>query len=244
MFFIKQSSDIHDKQEKASCTKNHPLQNCKDRQSRIEMVEQFRRLYNAVGSMLDFQTIAAEINFSREIKDDAQRKTARQALAHIAPLVREFDSKAQLKMIVSQSGVDAAGCSGQWEFFYDLVRRKAKLIGVWQLVWDEQKDDFAAAQITVTIHPFPPADSPVRQMVRDGRLLYQQLGGLWKQEYKRTPVLPQTFLDTSSIVPELAEQGFDVSTAEFSLSTVQSGEGQWCWMAQTKSSTFLVPLLR
>lgn len=207
------------------------------------MVEQFRRLYNAVGSMLDFQTIAAEIHFSREIKEDAQRQTASQALVHIAPLVKEFDSKAQLKMIVSQSGVDAAGCSAQWEFFYDLVRRKAKLIGVWQLVWDEQKDDFAAAQITVTIQPFPPANSPVRQMVRDGQLLYQQLGGIWKQEYKRTPVLPQTFRDTPAIVPELAEQGLDVSAAEFSLSTAQSRQGQWCWAAQTRSNTFLVPLL-
>ena len=208
------------------------------------MITRFRRLYNAVDRFFDYRTISQELRFSREAGEKKQRRTARQALEVILPAAKEFDRQARLKAIVSQQGIDRNGTSAHWEFFFDLVSRRAKLAGEWVLTWDTGADTYGPARIDVVVQPFPPAGSPLRQLVREGHLLQRQLAGMWRQERKRRPDLPDRFRDTDVVLADLARQGLDVTLVEFSLSTGLSPEGRLCWLAQTRDDTYYTPLAR
>lgn len=206
------------------------------------MITRFRRFYNAVERCFDRRAFCQEMRFSREAGDEKQPKTARQAWEAILPVVRQYDRKVALKRIVSQGGIDGKGASSHWEFFFDLVIRRAKLSCEWVLDWDNLIDDYRSSHIEIAISPFPSENSPVRQLVRDGHLLYPQLSGLWIQERKRLPDLPYRFRDTQGVAADLLAQGLDLTTTEFSLSTGQSPQGRLCWMAQTRKDTYYVPL--
>lgn len=208
------------------------------------MITRFRRLYNAVDGLFDYRAISQEISFSREAGAEKQGRTAGQALAVILPVAREFDRQARLKAIISQQGIDRNGTSAHWEFFFDLVNRRATLAGEWLLTGDTGADAYRPARIDVIVRPFPPADSPLRQLVREGHLLRRQLASLWRQERKRRPDLPHRFRDTDVVPADLARQGLDLTLVEFSLSTGLSPEGRLCWLAQTRHDTYYVPFAR
>jgi len=204
----------------------------------------FRRLYNSIDSFFDRRAILEEVHLTHEIEGEAQPRTARQAFEKVRPLAKKLDRKAELKMIVSQQGIDREGESNHWEFFFDLVDRKAKLVCVWMLVWDQQKDKFGSSRLETTILPFPSPDNPIRKMVHDGQLLYQQLAIMWRRECERLPSIPDDFRDTKEVIPALIEQGLDILLTEFSLSTGQSLEGNGSWKIQTRDKTFYVPYQR
>lgn len=204
------------------------------------MITKIRRLYNTVDHFFDQHAISQEIRFSQETGDEKQPKTARQALAVIIPVVKKLDRQARLKLIVSQHGIDSNGTSTHWEFFFDLVRRQAKLVGEWVLVWDNTMDNYESSRLEVVARPFPPADSPIRQLVQEGHLLHRQLAGMWRQEQERHPDLPQRFRDTNVAIADFLRQGLDVTLTDFSLCTGQSPEGRLCWMARTSHETYYV----
>jgi len=208
------------------------------------MDKQFRRLYNSIDGFFDRRAILEEVHIAHEIEDEAQPSTARQAFEKIQPFAKKLDRKAQLKMIVSQQGIDREGESNHWEFFFDLVGRKAKLVCEWMLVWDQQKDKFGSSRIETTILPFPSPDSSIRKMVHEGQLLYQQLAIMWRRECERLPSIPDEFRDTREVILALIEQGLDISLTESSLSTGQSPEGIGSWKIQTRNKTFYVPYQR
>lgn len=202
------------------------------------MITKFRRFYNVVDSFFDRHTISQEMSVSQDAGAKKQPQPARQTLAMILPIVKEFDRQARLKSIVSQQGVDSGGTSVHWEFFFDLGRRQAKLVGEWILAWDDRLDNYGPARLEVTVQPFPPPGSPISQLVREGHLLHRQLAGMWRREQERYPDLPYEFHDTDVILADFSRQGLDVTLTEFSLRTGQSPEGHLCWIAQTRYETY------
>lgn len=202
------------------------------------MSDALRRVYNAVDTLFDARAISHELRVSRDLGKSIRPKTALQAFKSVEPFAHHLDRKARLKMIVSQQGVMIDGTSSHWEFFFDLTQRRAQLICEWVLSWDETTDDYGQASIETFVKPFPPVDSPIRQAVREGKLLYRQMMGMWKQECKRRPALPSRFRDTEHVLEDFMRQGLDITQEEFSLSTGQSQRGELCWIAQTRDATY------
>ena len=207
------------------------------------MITKFRIIYNSIDSLFDRSSISKNISFSQELRGERGPKTAIGALHETLPAVRRFDRKSQLKRIVSQPGIDDQGMSPHWEFFFDLLSRRAQLLCEWKLIWDEKADTYGPPRMEITIRPFPPAESPLRQMVRDGHLLHRQLIGLWLKEARRLPTLPNSFRDTNLILADFKAQGLDTTQMEFSLCTSHSPERGVSWMAQTRDKTYYTAFL-
>ena len=202
------------------------------------MIVKIRRLYNTVESFFDRLAISQELHYSQPAGKDLQSRTAGQAFKSILPVARKLDRLARLNMVISQQGIDQRGVSPHWEFFFSLPNRRAKLICEWVQPWDETEDNYSAPYIKATVTPFPPMDSRLRQLVRDGHLLHQQLIVMWRQEYKRLPNLPPHFRDSDAALVDFTRQGLDVTLTEFSMSTGQSPEGRLCWVAQTRNEKY------
>ena len=206
------------------------------------MITRLRSLFNKVDRSLDVNAITEEERFSKAEDGDRRPKTAVQALGLMLPLVRRYDGKARLKLMVSQHGVHLDGASAHWEFFFDLASRQAQLAGEWVLDLDEEGDHYTLSHVDIIIRPFPPANSPLRQMVNEGHLLHRQLAGLWQQELQRSPDLPVHFRDTNMALADFIQQGLDPTLDEFSLTTGRSPDGRICWMAQTRDKTYYAAL--
>jgi hypothetical protein len=209
--------------------------------SKEEMREPLRKIYNAVDILFDRQAITEELRSTHEVRGANQPTTAGQAFQLIRPFVRQVDRQARLKSIISQQGLNPDGSSTHWEFFFDLPQRRAHLVSEWILSWDELIDAYGPAKITIFANPFPPPGSPLRQLVKEGKLLHQQLIGLWKQECKRVTYLPEKFRNTDAVTEDLSRQGLDLTLIEFALSTGHSPDGRLSWIAQTRSKKYFVP---
>lgn len=198
-----------------------------------------RRFYNAVDMLFDRQTLRVAQRFSRPGGSQGTPLTAREAFALCLPLARNFDRGARLKQIVSPDGdIQQNGASRHWEFFFDLPKRRARMNCDWQLPWDEDSDGFGSARIEAAITPFPAQNSLLYQMVKEGRLLYRQLSGLWKEERRRKADLPVQFRDSDEIMLEFAGQGLDVTRSEVTLAAeCKQGERPY-WVAQTREVSF------
>jgi len=205
------------------------------------MSDSIRRIYNSIDRLFDIQAIPKVLRYSRDGGESRTPKTALQAFHLVQPLVRELDWQSQLKMIVSQQGLTANGASAHWEFFFNLVRRRAEVVCEWVLSWDEATDDYGQVNLEIAVNPFPSVNSPIREAVREGKLLYQQMIGMWRQECRRRPTLPNKFRDTEIVLADFVRQGLDTTQVEFSLSTGQSPQGQLCWIAQTRNATYYSP---
>ncbi len=205
-------------------------------------ITDIRRLYNSLGQTLDRQALREEIHDIHRLDDSTSPITAGQAFKQIIPVVKEIDSKPKLKLISAAGTIQTDGSATRWEFFFDLPKKRAKLECGWYLQWDDSEDDYHGAQIELRAQPFPTADNPLRQMVDQGELLYQQLDGLWQQERKRSPDLPAKFRDSDAVIRELADQDIDLLKHELSLSTGVNARGKTCWLVQTRSESFQLDL--
>lgn len=201
-------------------------------------MERLRSIYNAVDQFLDRASIRRELRRELLLRDEDRPRTAAQALKSVLPAVRVHDRGAQLKRIGSPQGLDGRGASAHWEFFFDLPARRAQLACDWGLTWDERGDPVGPARLTITIRPFPPQGSLLRRMVQEGKLLYRQLEGPWREELLRSPALPLKFRDTDLALDEFIGQGLDPSQHEFTVGTGQRPERGPCWLAQTRERTF------
>jgi hypothetical protein len=206
------------------------------------MSDTLRRLYNSVDLFFDRRALTQELRFSQDLGDTNEPKTARYAFQFARQAAVTLDPEASLKLIVSPDGIGADGTSARWEFFFDLPARRAKLECDWFLPWEVETDRFGMAQLEVVARPFPPLSSPLRQMVKDGKLLHRKLIGFWKKEYRRSPELPLPFRDSDEAMAELRRQGLDPAEVEFSLGTDQSPAGKLSWVAQTRDHEFFVDL--
>lgn len=202
------------------------------------MSDLFRRIYNAIDMRLDRKTIQEERRLTYAGVGTRHPVTACQALKHILPAVRVLDRQARLKSIVSQSGISIGGLSPHWEFFFDLPQRRARISAHWSLPWEADLDHYGPAGISLFVKPFPPANSYLRQLVKEGKLLHQQLTGLWQQECQKTDYLPDKFRDSDSAAAEFSQQGLDLTQVEFTLCTGQSPGGRPAWIAQTRRKQY------
>jgi hypothetical protein len=207
------------------------------------MSEIVRRLYNRIDRFFDRQSLTQELRSSRELKEGNNPQTARPVFERVWQAAQELDRKACLKMIVSPGGVDQAGASARWEFFFDLPRRRAKLECNWFLPWVTERDSFGSAHLELIARPFPPVNSPLRQMVNEGTLLYRQLAGFWEEERRRSPDLPLHFRNSDEVIVALIQQGLNLLEDEFSLGTGQSPQGSLAWVAQTRGRDFYTALV-
>lgn len=175
------------------------------------MSDTMRRLYNAVDVLFDTRAISRETRYARSDGESNLPKTALQAFKSVQPFAFNLDRQARLKMIVSQQGVRADGTSTHWEFFFDLIQRRAQLVCEWLLSWEKTKDDYGPASIEIVVKPFPAAGSPIRQAVKEGKLLHRQMIRMWKQECRRRPDLPGKFRDTDIVIADFLRQGLDIA---------------------------------
>lgn len=206
------------------------------------MSDDLRRRYNRVDRLFDWRAIREPVHMTHRAGDTRTPLTALQALKFTRPFATQLDRQARLKLIVAQAGLLSSGASPHWEFFFDLPTRRAKLVCEWFLAWNEASDGYDPAQVTVTVNPFPPPDSPVHQMVQEGKLLHQQLVGMWRQERRRTPDLPTRLYDSDHAMADFIRQGLDPAQEEFSLSTSRSPQGQMSWVAHTRAKSYFSPL--
>lgn len=202
------------------------------------MSDSLRRIYNSIDCLFDRNAITEDLHFTKDDAHSTLPRTALQAFQAVKSFVNNLDKKAVLKAIVSQQGVDLDGKNAHWEFFFDLINKRAQLVCNWKLNWDDKLDNYTSAKIEFKITPFPSMNSPLRQMVKEGKLLNQQLISMWKQEMNRRPNLPYKFRDTNLIIKDFTQQGLDVNQIEFSLSTGQDQTGKLCWLAQTKRKNY------
>jgi hypothetical protein len=202
------------------------------------MSDMLRRAYNSIERLFDIHAISQKLRYSRGDGESKLPKTAFQAFQSIHPLTHTLDRQARLKMIVSQQGVNISGTSSHWEFFFDLPRRRAQVVCEWVLFSGESADEYQRAGIEITVNPFPPANSPIRQAVRQGKMHHQQMVGMWKQECLRRPNLPTNFRDSDIALADFVKQGLDITQAEFSLCTGQFPQGTPCWIAQTRNAAY------
>ncbi len=205
------------------------------------MSDNLRRMYNSIDRLFDFWAIPQELRFSRAGGKSRSPITARQAFQRVLPVVRKLDWQNQLTLITSRPGLDAGGASAHWEFFFNLPNRRAQIICEWVLPWDEAADDYGPPAIEVTVTPFPPVNSPIRAAVKEGKLLHQQMIGMWRRECKRRPALPARFRDTDTALADFVRQGLDITQAEFSITTGLSPQGTLCWIAQARNTAYYSP---
>ena len=202
------------------------------------MSDSLRRIYNSIDRLFDVWVIKQELRYSRDGGESRSPKTALQAFQLVQPIIRELDRQSQLKMITSQQGLTANGTSAHWEFFFNLFRRRAETVCEWVLPWNEAIDDYGQAKIEITAKPFPAVNSPICTAVSEGKLLHQQMIGMWRQECQRRPTLPTQFRDTQIVLADFLQQGLDLTQAEFSLYTGQSPQGKLSWIAQTRNAAY------
>lgn len=205
------------------------------------MTESLRRAFNAVERLFDRRALTVELRCSQSDAGSGHPVTALEAYRRVRSAVLALDRRARLKAIVSQDGIAADGTSAHWEFAFDLPRRRAQALCEWALGWDEVADGYGPAAIGLVVSPFPPATSPIRWMVEEGQL-HRMLIGLWEQERRRRPDLPETFRDTDAAAADFARQGLDVTQVEFALATGLSPEGRPCWIARARRRTYTTPL--
>ncbi len=207
------------------------------------MSDTLRRMYNSIDRLFDIWAITQESRYSRNGGDSKSPITALQAFRLVQRVIRELDWQYQLTMITSQHGLTANGTSQHWEFFFLLLRRRAEVVCEWVLPWNEAIDDYGQAKIEVTVTPFPAVLSPMRTAVKEGKLLHQQMIGLWRRECQSRPTLPARFRDTETVMADFVRQGLDVSQAEFSLHTGQSPQGTLSWIAQARHLAYFSPFV-
>lgn len=208
-------------------------------------MEHLRRLYNAIDVFFDWAALIEKVEFSQKTDSGNVPVTARQAYSVCQTLAMDFDRKASLKLIVSpDDAIQANGTATKWEFFFDLPQRRAQMIAVWYLPCSPETGNFEDAQIDVTVNPFPAADSTLRKLVKEGKLLHKQLVGMWRKEYKSKPPLPRRFRDSDEVMAEFAEQGLDIAETEVTLiAECKAGESP-LWRADARGSSYYAKFMR
>lgn len=205
------------------------------------MTDILRRIFNFNDQLFDVWAIKQELRYSRDGGESRSRETALQAFQLVHPVIRELDRQSQLKMIISQQGLTVNGTSTHWEFFFNLFNWRAETICEWVLPRNEVIDDYGRAKIEITVRPFPAVNSPIRIAVSEGKMLYQQMIGMWSKECKRRPTLPTHFRDTDTVLADFVRKGLDLTQDEFSLSTGQSPQCKLCWIGKTRNAAYYSP---
>lgn len=201
-------------------------------------VNRLRRYYNRLDRWLDRSSLLEERRERIDLGASAEPATARQAFGFVRPVVLRMDRSASLKLITGSENLDASGQASRWEFFFDLPKRRAKAAVEWVLPWDERADSYGSPHVEAVFRPFQAPENVLYGMIDEGRLLYRQLNGHWRDEMQKTPALPQRFRDSDAVMREFAERGLDASRDEVTLAARGVSDSEVVWTAQTRHSTY------
>jgi len=201
-------------------------------------VERLRRYVNRLDRWLDRASLVEATSTRIDLDKPAEPVTARQAFSSVLPVARRVDGSARLKLITASENLDASGTASRWEFFFDLPKRRAKATVAWVLPLTEEFDSYRSPIVEAVFRPFPMPGSLFYRMIDEGRLLYRQLNGHWRDEMQRTPDLPKSFKDSDLAMRELSQRGLDVGSDEASLTAKGVSETEIVWMAQTRYNSY------
>lgn len=205
-------------------------------------VERMRRIFNRLDRALDRRSLKEVVRISRETGEGATPVTARVAFRTCQKAARSIDRGARLRLIAApQIATGDGGTSRTWDFHFHLPRRRAEFACRWELPFDEEADDFGPARLDATATPFPAPGGLWETMVDQGKLLYRQQNGLWRQERSRRRDLPHRFRDSDEVVAEFEAQGLDPLSEEFTLGTRSEGAAPPVWTAATRNTTWETP---
>lgn len=200
--------------------------------------DQLRRYFNRMDRWLDRSSLAEERREQIDLEAPPEPVTARKAFGYVWPVVRRIDRTARLKLISGSENLHPSGTTSRWAFLFDLPKRRAKAALDWVLPWDEDSDAYGSPRIEGVIRPFPAPGSLLHRMIDEGRVLYRQLNGPWRDEMNRTPVLPNSFKDSDAVIRECTERGLDLGRDETTLVAKGVSAAELVWEAQTRHETY------
>lgn len=196
-----------------------------------------RRLYNSIDGLFGRGGLKEEQRFTRSALTTSGQLTLGAVYALCQNIAQEFEARPRLTMVAAPEGTDRFGAARRWELFFHLPKQRALLECVWVITEKDEEE----ARIDVVARPFPPADSPLRKMVEQGKLLRRQLTGMWREELNKHPALPQHFYNSDAALNKFVQQGLDPATEEFSLTAKYTDGGEACWVLQTHDKTYQAP---
>lgn len=204
--------------------------------------DRLRRLYNHVACRLDRSSLTEETRRELDLGAAVEPKSALEALALGRRLVERLDRRARLTKIAAPAGTLANGSAQRWEYLFDLAAARARAELVWSLVWDESLDRWVGARVELIARPFVPRGGTLWKLLEEGKLLYPQIAGLWRQELGRTSPLPRRIRDSTEVLPALIRAGLRPEEVEFSLTTEVKPPVEPRWVAHTRREAYFVPL--
>ena len=195
-----------------------------------------RRIFNAVETIFDGGGLKQEQRFTRSALTTSGALTLGAVYALCQNIAQDMEARPRLTMVAAPEGTDRFGAARRWELFFHLPKQRATLECAWMIFEDDQQE----ARIDCVARPFPPADSPLRKMVDEGKLLRRQLHGTWHEELRKHPALPKHFYNSDAALNKFVQQGLDPAKEEFSL-TAKYDNRAALWVLQTRDKTYQVP---
>lgn len=74
--------------------------------------------------------------------------------------------------------------------------------------------------------------------MKDGKILYRQLTGMWDAEYRRKANLPHRFRDSDNVMREFAQKGLNLTETKITLIAEDNKGKQPIWKADTGETPF------
>ena len=205
-----------------------------------------RRLVNRIDHLLDLRSLRAEDRKTLPAPSIAGPCTVRAAFDPALRHARRHDRGAQLKRIVSPNGLFPNGTSDRWEFLFHLPSRRGianielQILEVEDSGWSPEH----TATWSVWVRPFPTREAALYRMMQEGKLLYRQFEGHWRQEMRRSPPLPWSFRDSDEALQDFVVQGLDPTIHEFSFASRLGAGGHPVWAAHGRHEEWETPFVR
>ena len=197
-----------------------------------------RRLTNPIDRWLDFGSLRAPVVTEKRWPGGGVPCLASAALERAAAAAFGLDRDARLKRIAAPRGTAVDGAAQRWTFFFELPRRRAKLLCDWYLDGDTAAGRFGRECLDTRATPFPHPDSDLARAIAEGRLAYGRLRGIWREERRRLGDLPLRFRDSDEALADLRTLGLQPGDQHFALRTeTVPGQGA-VWVAKTADRSF------
>ena len=195
-----------------------------------------RRLLNPVDRWLDFTSLREPVVTEKRWPGGGVPCLASYALERAASAAFKLDAGARLKRISAPRGTAADGAAQRWTMFFELPRKRAKLLCDWYLDGDKSAGRFGRECLDTRATPYPAPDSELGHALEHGRVAYGRLRKLWREERRRLPDLPLQFRDSDEALTDLCALGLRVDRP-FGLRTELSHRGVE-WVARMEERSF------
>ena len=197
-----------------------------------------RRLTNPIDRWLDFRSLRAPLLVETRWPGGGVPCLASHALERAAAAAFKLDSDARLKRIAAPRGTAADGAAQRWTFFFELPRRRGKLLCDWYLDGDATVGRFGRECLDTRASPFPNPGSDLGRAIAEGRVAYGRLRTLWRDERRRHADLPLRFRDSDEALADLRGLGLRPGEVRFALRTEAVPGHGFVWVAKTENGGF------